>query len=134
MTGRTLQAALAIAALALTACTGQHASTTAPSSTSPTPGAQQITDATRPGTTGQPDPSDANPATAHFLDVAHAAFPAEDTATLVAEGHAICAALRDDPSIHDAVGALGGRTQNQASANEVVRAAIAAYCPSTAAR
>jgi len=76
----------------------------------------------------------ANTAVADYLGIAHAAFATEDTTTLIAEAHTICAALRDNPSIHDLVGTLTARTQDQATANQLVRAAIAAYCPNSAAR
>ena len=121
MTGHALKTTVVIAALALTACTAPRASTAAPASTLPTTGVATSA-------------STANTAVAHFLDVAHAAFPDEGTTRLVAEARTICATLREDPSVHDTVGNLSSRTRNQAIANEVVRAAIAAYCPDIPAR
>jgi cobalamin biosynthesis protein CobD/CbiB len=131
MNGR-IAVALAITALALTGCAGPADPTAVPGTghTGHTGLFTTILATTPASTTSTPS----NTAVGHYLHVAHNAFPAEDIATLTADAQTICAALRDDPSIHDAVGTLSGRTQSQATANEVVRAAIAAYCPTTPVR
>jgi hypothetical protein len=144
MTGRGVRLMLIIPVLALTACTGPVRPAAAPGTPDPavasgtafaTPNEVPKTTATAgPTSAVQTSSGDANTPVAHYLNVAHTVFPTQDTATIIATAHAICDTLRDDPSIHDAVGNLGARTQSQASADELVRAAIAAYCPNTAAR
>ncbi|MET3807686.1 hypothetical protein ABIB25_004713 [Nakamurella sp. UYEF19] len=69
-----------------------------------------------------------------YHDLARAAYPGRSAAQLAATGQAVCAALKIDPSVHDAVGTLAGQIQGQGSADQLVRAAVAAYCPDLTTR
>ena len=131
MANRFVPVIVAVLALTLTACTTSPRPFTTPATSF------AASTAVRHGT-GPPALSSAtathSEAVADYLGVAHAAFATEDTTTLVAEAHTICATLRNNPSIHDLVGTLAARTQDQGTANQLVRAAIAAYCPDSTAR
>jgi Protein of unknown function (DUF732) len=68
-----------------------------------------------------------------YLAVARTAFPSQSTSALVVTGRQLCIVVRAR-SVHDAVGSLAGQLTNQALANQVVRAAITAYCPDVGGR
>jgi hypothetical protein len=68
-----------------------------------------------------------------YLTLARTAFPSHSTNALVLTGRQLCVVVRAR-SLHDAVGSLAGQLTNQALANQVVRAAITAYCPDAGGR
>jgi hypothetical protein len=135
MNARRVTVAIALTVGALTACAGPQNPAAAPATKGVSPADVPRTSwATAPTSAAQTASSNASTAIAHYLTVAHNAFPGEDTATLIADAREICAALREHPSLHDAVGTLASRTGSQATANDIVHAAIAAYCPDSPAR
>ncbi len=99
--------------------------------TSPGTVAAAAPSSTRVSPTKAPSTSTASSsaAAAGFLRLARTAYPAKSTAVLEQNGRAICTALRKDASVHDEVGMMAGQLDNQAMANQIVQAAIGAYCP-----
>lgn len=84
--------------------------------------------ATTPPPSGMPSSADVQ----RFLVAARAAFPQRDDAALAQLAMTTCAQLKANPSSHDVVGDLAGQLGSQATAKQLVDAAVAAYCPGVA--
>lgn len=74
-------------------------------------------------------PEQVNLAETRFLALAQTAFPDVPTAPVIGTGKMLCTNLGQGASLHDEVGQLASRTQAQAIAEKLLRAAVAAYCP-----
>ena len=83
-----------------------------------------ITAATKPPTAAQ-----IKSAQAKFAALAKTAFPDVPTETVVSTAKSLCTTLGQGSSLHDEVGQLAGQVHSQAAAEDLVRAAVGAYCP-----
>lgn len=64
-----------------------------------------------------------------FGDLARSAFPGLPAATVVRTAKMLCTTLGQGASLHDEVGQLAGQVGGQSTAEDLVRAAVGAYCP-----
>lgn len=76
-----------------------------------------------------PTPAQAKVAQQKFIDLARSALPGVPTATAVQTAKTLCITLAKGASLHDEVGELAGQLQGQATAENLARAAVDAYCP-----
>lgn len=79
--------------------------------------------------TTSPAVAELKSAQAKYVAIAKTVFPGAPTATVVNTAKTLCSALAGGSSLHDEVGQLAGQVQGQRTAEDLVRAAVGAYCP-----
>lgn len=105
---------------------------TSPAGPAAGPSTAVVTSSSHPpitAATTMPTAGDVKSAQTKYIAIAKSAFPGAPTATVVNTGKTLCSALAGGSSLHDEVGQLAGQVRAQRTAEDLVRAAISAYCP-----